>query len=262
MLVSTGAAGGDIAFGKAKQGSNGGEGVPVISHNGFGQANTDADALKVPAKVVLTTADNASTGAPTMQNVGGIADLDWGRWDNVQLAVKSNQLATPGDARPPQDLMWAVFKPVAAPTTGTFRYGNNAAVPISGVDSSGGALRGGSIEFDIDFAGGVDAISNGSIVIFDSSNATWSATFNGDITTRTIGAVTGTSATMTDISGTLNGAGSLTGAMGGVFTTGAGPQPDFVGGFSLKADSGGFVQGITLLNDRDCFSCAVTLIPQ
>jgi hypothetical protein len=61
---------------------------------------------------------------------------------------------------------------------------------------------------------------------------------------------------MTDISGTLNGAGSLSGAMGGVFTTGSGTQPDFVGGFSLKADSGGFVQGVTLLNNRDCFSCA------
>ena len=246
MLVSTNAAGGSIAYGKAIQVSSG-AGVPIISHNGFGQAVTGIASLTVPPAVVLTTTTSASSGPPTLQDVGGL-DLDWGRWDHTQLNALSNTLTPSSNAFPTHDVEWAVFQPAnMASLTGTYRYGTSSGVPISGIDDIGGHLRGGTVEFDVNLGGGVDAISNGLLRVFDSRNSTWSVTFNGD--------VTGAFATMKDITGTLNSAGNVTGAIGGVFT-GTGPKPAFVSGFSLQS-GGSFVQGITLLNGTNCLSCTL-----
>jgi hypothetical protein len=229
-----------IAFGKALRTTNG-TNIPTISHNGFGLAITSSNLLAVPAGVVLSaTANVAST-----QNVGGL-ELDWGRWDDGALDVKSN--TTANAASPPgKDLDWAVFKPAnMASLSGTFRYGTTSDITITGIDDTGNALKGGLIEFDVNLAGGVDAISNGLLQIFDSRNSTWRATFNGD--------VQGAFAKMTDISGSYNNTGFLTGAIGGAFI-GTGTTPDFLTGFALQ-NGGLFIQGITVLNNENCFSCA------
>jgi hypothetical protein len=225
-----------------------GSGIPIISHNGFGQVITGSDMLEVPADVVISTLTSASTGLPTLQNIGGL-DLDWGRWDNVQLDVVATRSGNPADGATTNDVEWAVFKPAnMASLTGTFRYGNGSDVPISGVDQTGASLKGGVLEFIVNLAGGPDSISNGLLQVFDSNNATWRVTFNGNIS--------GAFATMTDITGTYATTNSVTGAIGGVFT-GTTSTPDFVAGFSLQSGSN-FVQGITLLNNETCFSCIIT----
>lgn len=240
--MSTDASGGSIAYGKAVQGSGSGAGIPVLSHNGFGQAITSSSLLAVPSTVVISTAAGASTGAPTLQNVGTL-DLDWGRWDNAQIEVKNGA----SNAIPPNDVEWAVFKPstMTGLASGTIRYGNNSSVPISGIDQTGNSLKNGVIEFDITFGLTTDAISNGSLQVFDSANIAWKVTFNGDIS--------GAYAKMTDISGTRDAVGSVTGVIGGVFT-GTTTTPDFVGGFALKSGSN-FIQGISLMNNENCFNC-------
>jgi hypothetical protein len=254
-MVSTNAAGGHLAYGKALQGSSNGAGTPTLSHGGFGEATTATNFLLASSAKVIVT---ATSGTPTLQDIGGL-DLDWGRWNQTQLDVVSTTLSTT-DAKPANDTLWAVFKPAnMSSLTGTHRYGNNSSVPINGSDHSDGNLNGGVIEFDIDFGASTDAISNGSLTVYDSNNDTWRATFNGDINHRTVGDITGTFATMTDISGTYKGTQPITdGAFGGAFTNTT-SAPAFVGGFSLKAnDSGGgavFVQGMTVLNSSNCFTC-------
>ena len=123
------------------------------------------------------------------------------------------------------------------------RYGNNSNVAITGIDETGGALKGGVIEFDVDF--GTDLISNGTMLIYDSSNTTWSVTFDGN--------VHGAFATMSNVTGTFGGTDTVTGAIGGAFT-GTTTTPDFVSGFSLKSGSS-FVQGMSLLDNENCFTC-------
>jgi hypothetical protein len=238
LLVSTGASGGNMALGKALQGSGSGAGAPTISFNGFG-----SNSLTIPASNVITTVTGASTALPTLQNVGGL-DLDWGRWDDVQIESKH------GTVTLTKDVMWAVFIPTAtmpSPTGTAVRYGNNSTVPINGIDDTGGALRSGVIEFDVTFGQTVDAISNGSMVVFDSRNLSWNITFNGDLS--------GPYVKMTDVTGTFNTTGNVTGTMAGAFT-GTGLTPDFVTGFSLTSGSN-FIQGTSLLNNEDCFTCAV-----
>ena len=182
-----------------------------------------------------------------MQDVGGL-DLDWGRWDDVQIESKV------GTVTLTRDVQWAVFKPtLTMPTTGTLiRYGNNSTTPFSGIDDTGSALRSGVIEFDVTFGQTVDAIRNGSLKVFDSRNATWNVTFNGDLH--------GAFVRMTDVTGTYtntsNAVSNVTAsAIGGVFT-GTTSTPDFVMGFSLKAGTS-FIQGTSLLNNETCFNCAL-----
>ena len=251
MLVSTNASGGSVAYGKALR-TNGSSSVPVLSHNGFGQDIAASTLLKVPADVVITTAGTASTGPAQALNVGGL-ELDWGRWDNIQIEVKANLTTT--SAVPANDIEWAVFRPAnMASLNGTYRYGTDSRIPLRGTDDTGTALRGGLIEFDVNLAGGPDAISNGLLQVFDSRNSTWRVTFNGDIQ--------GPYARMTDISGTFGGSGFVTGAIGGVFVTtpagGIANTPDFITGFSLQSGSN-FVQGFGLMNNETCISCSVSL---
>lgn len=247
-MVSTNASGGSIAYGKAIQGSGSGAGVPTLSHNGFGKSVSDPDLLQIDADYVITTGASASSGPPVLQNVGGL-DLDWGRWDHVQIDEKVGSAAHESATAGTEWLHWAVFKPAnMASTTGTVHYGNNSVTPLIGVDESGGALHGGVIEFDVDFDGG--AITNGSMVLFDSANDTWNVTFDGH--------VHDSFAQMTNVSGTFGGTASVTGVIGGAFvdtgTTNA--TPDFITGFSLQSGSS-FVQGMSLLNNEDCFTCEV-----
>ncbi|MES2605941.1 MAG: hypothetical protein V4603_13470, partial [Pseudomonadota bacterium] len=189
------------------------------------------------------------------QNIGSL-DMDWGRWDNADLKVEATRSGNSADGITTNDVQWVVFKRAnMAGLTGTYRYGNGSDVPISGIDSTGGSLKGGTIEFDVNLAGGVDAISNGLLQVFDSSNTTWRVTFNGDISSGF--------ATMTDITGTYNSTGSVTGAIGGAFveTIAGSSTPDFISGFSLQS-GGNFVQGMTLLNNETCFSCTInTILP-
>jgi hypothetical protein len=250
MVVSTSAPGGAIGFGKAIQVSSG-SGVPIISHNGFDQNIAGSDMLEVPADVVFTANATAPTRLPTLENIGSL-DMDWGRWDNVDLKVESTRSGNLADGQTTNDVNWVVFKPASmAGLTGKYRYGNGSDIAIAGIDETGASLKGGVFEFDVNLAGGTDAISNGLLQINDSSNTSWRVTFNGDIS--------GSYATMTDISGTFNGSTSVTGAIGGAFVSGSGTTPDFIGGFSLKAVTGGdFVQGMTVLNNETCFSCNVT----
>jgi hypothetical protein len=139
-----------------------------------------------------------------------------------------------------------------ASLSGTYRYGTSSDITITGIDDTGNQLKGGVLEFDINLVGGTDSISNGLLQIFDSRNSTWRATFNGD--------VQGAFAKMTDISGSYNGAGFLTGSMAGAFI-GTGTTPDFIAGFALQ--SGGlFIQGITVLGNENCFSCSPTTLGQ
>jgi hypothetical protein len=231
-----------IGGGKALQGSGAGAGVPTISFNANSDITNQTALFAIPATNVITTVSGASTGAPTLQNVGGL-DLDWGRWDDAQIESKVGTITLTSD------VLWAVFIPTATmPATGTLiRYGNNSIVPINGVDDTGGALRSGVIEFDVTFGQTLDAITNGSLVVFDSRNASWNVRFNGD--------VHGSLVEMTDVAGTFNGSGNVFGDIGGAFT-GSGPTPDFVMGFSLESGSN-FIQGMSLLNNENCFTCAV-----
>jgi hypothetical protein len=251
MLVSTDASSGQsIAYGKAIPNNSGT--IPAISENGFGQDISSGTLLtaNVPTTVVLTTTAGASSGPATSQNIGGL-NVSWGRWDKTQMqTLPTNNAAL----IPINDLNWALFIPtVAMPANGTYRYATDSSIGINGIDHTGNALRGGVIEFNVNFAGGVDAISNGLLQVFDSRNATWRVTFNGNIV--------GAFATMTDITGTVSvpGASSLgnvtSGAIGGVFT-GTGPTPAFVNGFSIKSGSE-FIQGMTLLNKTTCITSCV-----
>ncbi len=268
MLVSSGSVGGDIAFGKAVQVTA--DATPVLSHNGFGKDISDsgvapADLETIPAAVVLVNT-SPTAGLPTKTNISGGLQLDWGRWNLANVSVESTTLTPTTNAIPGRtrcntstsancDVLWAVFQPRAvADMNGSVlgRFGNNSSVPIHGFDDAGLALLGGIFEFDVDLSSGPDAISSGLLTIFDSANATWRATFNGDIE--------GAYATMTDIVGTFSGGeGPITGSIGGAFT-GATATPHFVGGFALQHGSH-FVQGISVLNPDDCFSCTLNPAP-
>lgn len=239
MLVASNASN-SIAFGKALRAT-----IPTLSHNGFGLVITSSNLLKNPADVVLIAGSNTTS----TQNVGNL-ELDWGRWDDGALAVQTNTSVNP--ASPPgKDIDWAVFKPAnMASLSGTYRYSTNSDITITGIDDTGNALKGGLIEFDVNLAGGTDAISNGLLQIFDSRNSTWRATFNGD--------VMGAFAKMTDISGSYNGTGFITGSIGGAFM-GTGTTPDFITGFALQNGSL-FIQGITVMANENCFSCSSALV--
>lgn len=240
--MSSNGSGGSLTGGKALQGSGSGAGVPTISFNANSVITNQTALFAIPATNVITTVTGASSGLPTHQNVGGL-DLDWGRWDDVQVESKVGTITLTNDVQ------WAVFIPTASmPVTGTLiRYGNNSIVPIVGIDDTGSALRSGTIEFDVTFGQTIDAISNGSLIVFDSRNATWNVTFSGDLH--------GSLVEMTDITGTFNSAGSVAGDIGGAFT-GATSTPDFVMGFTLQSGSN-FIQGMSLLNNENCFTCAV-----
>lgn len=230
-----------IAFGKALRTT-----IPTLSHNGFGLAITSSNLLKTPADVVFSAGSNAAA----TQSVGTL-ELDWGRWDDGVLSVQTNTTANPASPTG-KDIDWAVFKPAnMASLSGTYRYSTNSDITITGIDDTGNALKGGLIEFNVNLAGGTDAISNGLLQVFDSRNSTWRATFNGD--------VQGAFAKMTDISGSYNGTGFITGSIGGAFM-GTGTAPAFISGFALQ-NGGLFVQGINVLvPDQNCLSCISPLL--
>jgi hypothetical protein len=243
MLVTQGVGNNHIAFGRAIPGSA--STAALITHNGFGLAIDNPNLLAAQAVAVLTTANNASTAPSTGPALQGL-ELTWGRWNKTQIQIRTNPANNTTDAAPNANMEWAVFKPAnMAGLTGTFRYGNSSLLASSSIDQTGAELLGGIVEFDVNLAGGPFSISNGLLQIFDSTNATWRVTFNGTLN--------GAFATMTDIIGFF-GTAPVTGSLGGVFI-GTGTTPDFVGGFSLQSGFN-FVQGIALLDNENCFSCA------
>jgi len=222
-----------ILFGRARRSLQSGD-APILS---WDKADTDLTPdLAVTPKTIARSANNRGPHANGF-NINGL-ELDWGRWDNTEVLLDENALNPTRISAPGTDIEWAIFKPAdMSSKTGRASY---TASQFTGQAENGGAISQVKMDFDVNLAGGTNAISNGQLRVVEGNTSNWSVSFSGD--------VSGAYATMNGISGTFTGTGiSQTvdqANMRGAFV-GTGSTPDFLTGFVLQSRTDS-VQGLIL----------------
>lgn len=222
-----------ILFGRARRSMQSGD-APILS---WDKADTDLTPdLAITPKTIARSADNRGPHANGF-NIDGL-ELDWGRWDNTEILLDESPLNPTRINAPDTDIEWAVFKPAdMSSKTGKASY---RASQFNGQAENGGAISEVKLDFDVNLAGGTNAISNGQLRIVEGNTSNWTVSFSGD--------VSGAYATMKDISGTFTGTGTSQTVdqanMRGAFV-GTGSTPDFVTGFVLQSRTDS-VQGLIL----------------